>query len=83
MFLVFDFDEKSLGKGLAVCEFADDVLNNNSKYDFQCAAPCALRWVKVCLEKRRRVKELQLMRALHALHHRPLDVHLLQAVSFE
>lgn len=60
-----------------------DVMNNNCKYDFSCVAPCAPRWVKACLEKRRRRGESQLMRALHVLHHRPLDVHLLQAVTFE
>lgn len=62
---------------------ADDVMNNNCKYDFSCVAPCALRWVKACLDKRRRRQESQLMRAIHVLHHRPLDVHLLQAITFE
>lgn len=60
-----------------------DVMNNNCKYDFSCVAPCALRWVKACLDKRRRRQESQLMRAIHLLHHRPLDVHLLQAITFE
>lgn len=60
-----------------------DVMNNNSKYDFTCVAPCALRWVKACLDKRRRREESQLMRGIHVLHHRPLDMHLLQAVTFE
>ncbi|CDJ61496.1 fatty acyl-CoA desaturase, putative [Eimeria maxima] len=62
---------------------ADDVMNNNCKYDFLCVAPCALRWVKACLDKRHRKDESQLMRAIHVLHHRPLDLHLLQAVTFE
>ncbi|KAL8446148.1 hypothetical protein Emag_004834 [Eimeria magna] len=60
-----------------------DVMNNNCKYDFSCVAPCALRWVKACLDKRRRREQSQLMRAVHVLHHRPLDVHLLQAVTFK
>ncbi|CDJ43157.1 fatty acyl-CoA desaturase, putative [Eimeria tenella] len=60
-----------------------DVMNNNCKYDFLCVAPCALRWVKACLDKRRHDDESQLMRAIHVLHHRPLDLHLLQAVTFE
>lgn len=58
-------------------------MNNNCKYDFLCVAPCALRWVKACLDKRHREDESQLMRAIHVLHHRPLDLHLLQAVTFE
>ncbi|KAL8452262.1 hypothetical protein Emed_001423 [Eimeria media] len=60
-----------------------DVMNNNCKYDFTCVAPCALRWVKACLDKRRRREQSQLMRAVHVLHHRPLDLHLLQAVTFK
>ncbi|KAL8436393.1 hypothetical protein ACSSS7_001793 [Eimeria intestinalis] len=65
------------------CALTDDVMNNNCKYDFTCVAPCALRWVKACLDKRRRREQSQLMRAVHVLHHRPLDVHLLQAVTFK
>lgn len=60
-----------------------DFMNNNCKYDFCCVAPCALRWVKACLDKRRRRQESQLMRAIHLLHHKPLDVHLLQSITFE
>lgn len=59
------------------------MMNNNCKYDFTCAAPCALRWVKECFDRRNNREEPWLMRALHVLHHRPLDLHLLQAVSFE
>ncbi|XP_026193456.1 uncharacterized protein LOC34619756 [Cyclospora cayetanensis] len=63
--------------------FADDVMNNNCQFDFLCVAPSALRWVKARLEKRRREGMPQLMKAIHVLHHRPLDLHLLQAITFE